>query len=655
MFNSKYKKGMADAAKAYEAFGQKQEAALDQILEEVRHGNKSMEEALNEIGGNVDHLYDHLQSKEKAELYTIYTPFDIKELGSQEKLFLVGALLRLTTDKAPNENQQNYLRAIQRYLDIKEPPFGTDPLMIENIEDIPAQKAILQAVMEFLRLQDGDSYDETELQQEFLDAFSVNRKGRQVILKQVELLYNATGAQGLAEKYGYVPEETYSETTLEYNEIDEDPIEISESSLQKIAKEMYDIISNRTCWMRVLCARHSGVRLLPMLDSVHLTHNPAGNSHFFQPDNKPYFETERNFILVQKDLIYVFDKATSEKKVFPLKRSDELDEIKWETAFVVDNKLFLKTSRFEICLFDLEKGTYQMFPKENDKWEDIGSGPELLNEVWVSVKVYNKTVFVKTETREIHKIDFENQLDEMIFSSDKNFEILAATPQFIVLSQDDSFHILDWKGEDLSCTFTSNRDDIVICDKDSATVFILDCEESDDFKSTCLKLHRINLTDKKNECILSEKLSGDASSIAGVSLFNNALYILIREKEYEDFDSFSIFSIALDNPDSLKVVKRNLVIHSDCPGLARSSEGWVFVSSDYSLIHFSFRDNEAVILATDCGYDSEYRKHFWSTAETVHNVNSFHIIEDDVYFHIGSDYSSALVSIHEPMAVHMLE
>lgn len=207
MFNRKYKKGLADAAKAYEAFGKKQEEALKHILEEVRQGKRDMQSALKEIDGHIDNIYDYLQSKEKATLYTVYTPFDLKKLGEKERLFLVGALFRLTMDKVPNEGQQNYLRAIQKYLEIKEPPFGTDPLAIENIEDLPTQKAILQAVLEFLRLQDGDSYDETELQQEFLDAFSVNNKGRQEIMEHIELLYTATGAKGLAEKYGYVPEE----------------------------------------------------------------------------------------------------------------------------------------------------------------------------------------------------------------------------------------------------------------------------------------------------------------------------------------------------------------------------------------------------------------------------------------------------------------
>ena len=58
MFNKKYKKGMADAAKAYEAFGKKQEDALKHILEEVRQGKRDLESVLRELNGNIDGLYD---------------------------------------------------------------------------------------------------------------------------------------------------------------------------------------------------------------------------------------------------------------------------------------------------------------------------------------------------------------------------------------------------------------------------------------------------------------------------------------------------------------------------------------------------------------------------------------------------------------------
>ena len=78
MFNKKYKKGIADAAKAYEAFGQKQSDAIKYILEEVRQGKRDLEAVLRELNGNIDGIYDYLQSKEKAKVYTVYTPFDLK-------------------------------------------------------------------------------------------------------------------------------------------------------------------------------------------------------------------------------------------------------------------------------------------------------------------------------------------------------------------------------------------------------------------------------------------------------------------------------------------------------------------------------------------------------------------------------------------------
>lgn len=213
MFSKKYKKGMADAAKAYEAFGKKQEDALKHILEEVREGKRNLEDALKDLDGNINNLYDYLQSKEKANLYTVYTPFDIKDLDSEEKLFLLGALLSLVKDNEPNENQQKFIRSIQKYLDIKELPFDVDPLAIENIENISSQKAIYQVVLEYLILQDGDSYDETSFQQEFLESFNLNSKTRATIANHVEIIYSATGAEGLAEKYGYEEEKECEEDT----------------------------------------------------------------------------------------------------------------------------------------------------------------------------------------------------------------------------------------------------------------------------------------------------------------------------------------------------------------------------------------------------------------------------------------------------------
>ena len=70
MFGRKkmYKKGLADAMQAYEAFGKKQEAALNQMREEVRAGQKKLETALTDLGEEIYGIYDYLTSQEKAAL-----------------------------------------------------------------------------------------------------------------------------------------------------------------------------------------------------------------------------------------------------------------------------------------------------------------------------------------------------------------------------------------------------------------------------------------------------------------------------------------------------------------------------------------------------------------------------------------------------------
>lgn len=219
MFNKKYKKGMKDAAKAYEAFGEKQEKALEVILEELRSGNIDIKTAIDNLDGNINSLYEYLNSQELAKLYTVYTPFDIKHLKDNEKLFLGGALLKLTMDRTPTDAQQIYLNAVLKYLSLKEPPFGVDLFAIENIEEINAQKAIYQTVLEYLILQDGNHYDETEVQQEFLDSFCLNLRSRETIAKHVEILYSSTGSTGLSEKYNVAdPEIAIKERVAEERE-----------------------------------------------------------------------------------------------------------------------------------------------------------------------------------------------------------------------------------------------------------------------------------------------------------------------------------------------------------------------------------------------------------------------------------------------------
>ena len=62
MAGRRYKRGMADASRAYQAFGQKQEDALRHILNEVQGGRKDISDALGELDANFDNLYDRLDA-----------------------------------------------------------------------------------------------------------------------------------------------------------------------------------------------------------------------------------------------------------------------------------------------------------------------------------------------------------------------------------------------------------------------------------------------------------------------------------------------------------------------------------------------------------------------------------------------------------------
>lgn len=205
MFGNKkmYKKGLADAMSAYKNFGQKQEDAIAALRAEVRNGTEKLEDALSGLGDEINGIYDHLDAKEKAALYHLNTPFDIKHLDESEQQLLLAVLVQLANDEgsAVNEYQQTYIQGVKRYLDIAAPQTSLDDLsVVGDIDSGVAQKAILQTVLEFFYLQDSDEL--TDAQEEFLENFSVNKKQAQAIEASVSRLFNATGAKGLAEKYG---------------------------------------------------------------------------------------------------------------------------------------------------------------------------------------------------------------------------------------------------------------------------------------------------------------------------------------------------------------------------------------------------------------------------------------------------------------------
>ena len=205
MFGKKkmYKKGLADAMRAYQDFGTKQEEALAAIRKEVQEGKKQLEDALSGLGEEMVGIYDYLDTKEKAALYHLNTPYDIKTLEESEQHLLIAILYQLAEEEGNslNDNQRTYIHGVQRYLGITNPQTGLDDLsVVGDIDSGSVQKAILQTVLEFFYLQDGEEI--TDDQEEFLSNFSVNKKQAMAIEETVSRLYNAVGAKGLSEKYG---------------------------------------------------------------------------------------------------------------------------------------------------------------------------------------------------------------------------------------------------------------------------------------------------------------------------------------------------------------------------------------------------------------------------------------------------------------------
>lgn len=173
--------------------------------ESIEKNTKKISRKLDEFGNILDDVIDGLTSYEKKELYDLNTPQDILDLDETEKEFILSALYQLADDlEKPSLSQQGYIRSLKAYLKIVSSQTKVDLSCVENFENINAQKAILQVVMEFLFLGE-DQHNYTKQHEEFLECFNVNIKSRTLIKSYIDNIYKATGAQGLADRYGYVP------------------------------------------------------------------------------------------------------------------------------------------------------------------------------------------------------------------------------------------------------------------------------------------------------------------------------------------------------------------------------------------------------------------------------------------------------------------
>lgn len=212
-----FNKGMEAGAKPFEEKFKKQSQDFEKVAQNIN-------QKLDDINFTNDSIIDDLNSIEKKRLYDLNTIIDIAKLGDDEKELLMADLYTLAnlTDQI-TEYQQDFLRSVKNYLNVKNVQTSIDLSTIENIENINDQKAILQVVMEFLFLKSGDFDFLEELQEEIFDYFSINKKGYNEIRTCIIRVYKATGFEGISEKYGYVvlEEEKQNEENNNDNEVSE--------------------------------------------------------------------------------------------------------------------------------------------------------------------------------------------------------------------------------------------------------------------------------------------------------------------------------------------------------------------------------------------------------------------------------------------------
>lgn len=219
------------------------------LSEEPNKIVKSANTKLDVIGEVVDILADDLSDMQKKKLYDLNTPYDLKEeLDSDEKEIVAALLLALSEYTENNEYQKKFIRAVNTYIDVKSPQTGFDVECIENIENIKSQKIIMQTIMEYLYLANED-FTFLDKMEEVFDHFSVNKKGIREIESYIEKIYRATGKDGIAEKYGFVPKEeakSQAQTEQEEKKVYEFPYydgsDISETCADKINTNSHYIV-----------------------------------------------------------------------------------------------------------------------------------------------------------------------------------------------------------------------------------------------------------------------------------------------------------------------------------------------------------------------------------------------------------------------------
>lgn len=197
-----FKEGMKAGAQPCEEKFSKQVESIKEISENFKD---SVQES---ILPTMNLILDTLDSEEKKNLLGICSENDIKTLEDDYKEILINILYQLLRDNpCPAEHQKNYIKTIQKYLDIpvlKVQDFY-DTVHIKNIDLISVQKTIVKSVMEFLFLKD-ENYEFLDNYGDFFDLFALKPQDFAAIRSRIDKLY-LIGAETIIAQYGYLTEE----------------------------------------------------------------------------------------------------------------------------------------------------------------------------------------------------------------------------------------------------------------------------------------------------------------------------------------------------------------------------------------------------------------------------------------------------------------
>ena len=195
----KYKEGMIDTAKAFYDKDSKQAKAIYRV-------EKSLNKRMDESDRILLDIAKDMEKKQLKETFGLTKQNDIKDLNSSNKQLLVSILHTLTPTN-PNDFQQKYICAVQKYLNISTPQTSIDFKRIDEIDSRSQQKIVYQSCMEYLLLGLKTISDiDKKYGDKLFCHFSIKEKDIKKIISTILKLFNNMGFDGVSERYNINPD-----------------------------------------------------------------------------------------------------------------------------------------------------------------------------------------------------------------------------------------------------------------------------------------------------------------------------------------------------------------------------------------------------------------------------------------------------------------